>query len=141
MYSKARRMGIETAMMVTALSAVPKVNSFTLSTVLMLTHDQKTGNTRAELTCILTRDSTDTLDLQKGRNAGAVVMRSLLASCAYRSRMAAGRSRRTHKTPMLVAKRALSFSFLLMDASQTIIQGIEAKTISMTPEYAATKTL
>lgn len=47
----------------------------------------------------------------------------------------------TYKTPMLVAKRALSFSRLLIAASQTIAHGSSAKTMSMKPEYAATKML
>jgi len=46
----------------------------------------------------------------------------------------------TYKTPMLIAKSALIFSFLLIAARQTIVHGNILRITSIEPEYAVEST-
>ena len=121
-------------MMVTALSAMPKIRRLTLSALWLsapaLGRRRRRGSSiprsllpMAPIDLILRNDVMPALG-----HCGQQLARHHF-KCA------------THKTPILVATRALIFSFLLIDASQTINHGITANTISINPENDATKML
>lgn len=81
MYSRARRIGIDTAMMVTALSAAPKIRRFTLSTSCgwKCVRIRLQGLGVGKLTHILTSDGADRFDFEERCNACAVTFGELVS--------------------------------------------------------------
>lgn len=112
-------MGIDAAMMVTALSAAPHITS---STVSMMSKAPM-----AVIVLILINETTPALE-----HIGQWLLRAQTLGLEMLN---------AHKTPMLIASETPNFSFFVIERPQIIFHGRIASTMSMAPEYDAVNVL